>query len=73
MTNDLARPDALSWSWAIFNGRCAPVRLVCVRREALGEAAFVIEDCPDRGLPRVREAADGLGDHLGAADDPAKL
>ena len=22
LPNDLARPDALSWSWAIFNGRC---------------------------------------------------
>jgi hypothetical protein len=48
-------------------------RLVCPLREAPREAAFVIEDCPDRGLPRVREAADGLGDHLGAADDPGKL
>jgi hypothetical protein len=26
LPNDLARPDALSWSWAIFNGRCARVR-----------------------------------------------
>jgi hypothetical protein len=22
LPNDLARPDALSWSWAIFNGKC---------------------------------------------------
>ncbi len=28
-SNDLARPDALSWSWAIFSGRCARVGLVC--------------------------------------------
>jgi hypothetical protein len=26
LPNDLARPDALSWSWAIFNGRCPRVR-----------------------------------------------
>ncbi len=31
LPNDLARPDALSWSWAIFNGRCARVRFVYVR------------------------------------------
>ena len=29
--------------------------------------AFVIEDCPDRGLPGLGEDADGLGDHLGVA------
>jgi len=22
LPNDLARPDVLSWSWAIFNGKC---------------------------------------------------
>ena len=36
LPNDLARPDALSWSWAIFNGRCARVGLACSLRGARG-------------------------------------
>jgi hypothetical protein len=43
LPNDLARSDALSWSWAIFNGRCAWVGLVCPSREAPGEAGLSLK------------------------------
>lgn len=70
LPNDLARRDAVSWSLAILDGRCAQVRFASPLERCPGVAVFVIQDCPNHGSPGLREDTDGLGDHLGVADCP---
>ena len=60
VTNDLARPDALSWPWAIFNGRVrsSQARVSVERRPERRRLSLKIARITV--LPGLREAADGL-------------